>query len=320
MRARIHRIGSEVGYPNQKKSDPRKCEVLDRKIIRYRSGRIYTRYLFKNLLERIVEDMTDRVDREFDNLVVIDGDEGVGKSSLAYKLCTMLDPTFTLEERYVYSLEEFLQKLTEDTTIRGKVFLFDEATNVANNRQWMETGNTIFTKILEKIRSRGLTMVLCIPFYGRLDKYVRTWRVKFRLKAHETSWERDREIKRGYFELQVPERKTMIDERTGEEYVVVKYRSYGYGKFPKVPAETWAEYNRVKDEHFDQSIQEDLEKLQGRRSNEEYKKDKASIGIMALALYEEGRSYQEIADMTGMNYQTLKGRVWAAKKAREREG
>lgn len=319
-RAVIKRIGGQTGYPNHLARDPRRCTVEDRHIIRYRGPRnkIYVEYLYEELLDRVVEDMRNRVDDEYDNLVVIDGDEGVGKSNLAYIICKRIDPDFDLETGYIYNLEEFLERLDQDKR-RGRVFLFDEATNVANNRQWMESGNTAFTKILEMIRSRGHTIIMCIPHYGRLDKYVREWRVKFRLTACERTWDIRRERLRGYFELQIPHRRKVIDKGTGEERLVVNFKSYGFGRFPKVPKSVWDEYNRTKDAHFDENIVRELDHIQGKRSNEEYKRDKAAIGELALTLYEMGLGYQEIADRAGMPYQTLKGRVWAAKKKRDSE-
>ena len=99
--------GDVVGYPDIYNPCPgeRTVTVLDRQIVRHRTGSLYIRYLLDDLLDRLVEDMRENIAREYDNVVIVTGKEGVGKSNLAYELCHRFDPDFSMEDGYIYDLQ-----------------------------------------------------------------------------------------------------------------------------------------------------------------------------------------------------------------------
>ena len=62
------------------------CDVLDAQIKMYRSGKFFIQYLYKDLLQKLAEDMHQNVKADYDNVVMIEGGEGSGKSNLAWNL------------------------------------------------------------------------------------------------------------------------------------------------------------------------------------------------------------------------------------------
>ena len=148
------------------------AEVLDHHIIRYPSGKIFVRYLYKDLLEILAEDMRMNLKRGYDNVICIEGAEGSGKSNLAWQLLRRFDPDFEFQDQYVYSMDEFKEKLQEGDD-NHSAFWMDEATYLANNREWQSQQNRDLVSLLEMMRSRGWTICLCIPTVERLDVYIR---------------------------------------------------------------------------------------------------------------------------------------------------
>ena len=156
---------------------------------RYRSGKYYFRYLYEELSERLTGEMRENIEHFFDNLVVVIGDEGVGKSNLAYYLCKSFDPDFDLEKSYSYEWDTFIEQL--DAPEHQKVYWLDEAINLASGREWMKEANKMLIKILTTMRSWAFTIVMCIPVFKNLDVYIRMHRTRYLLVAKCMRWPGD---------------------------------------------------------------------------------------------------------------------------------
>lgn len=110
--------------PGETKGTPMgNLEIEDYSVKRWPSGKIYVRYLYKDLLDRLAEDMKANINDSYDNFVVIDGPVGSGKSNLAYALCIRYDQGFDFRQ-YVYDANGFKSKLNDD--ISKKTFWIDE--------------------------------------------------------------------------------------------------------------------------------------------------------------------------------------------------
>lgn len=209
------------------------CEVLDHKIIRYPNGKIFVRYLYKNLLEKLAEDMHRNISRGYDNVIGTEGPEGSGKSNLAWQCCRRYDPDFDFNTQYVYSMEEFKQKLNAGDDVHA-VFWCDEATYMANNREWQSQDNRDLVTMLEMMRSRGWTLNMCIPTVERLDVYIREHRLRYILRCGPAEFDRAGGYKeRGFFEL--------LRRNAAGKMIHV-----GYGTFDPMPEDVKLEYEKRK--------------------------------------------------------------------------
>ena len=304
----VFEMGDVVYYPYPMKKSERTMTVLDRNIIRYnQTGKMFIQYLYDGLLEHIVEDMHANVDNDLDNLVVISGREGSGKSNLAYHLCKLFQPDFNLEAGYIYEFNSFIKKLHDEPGgDRGRVFWMDEATNIASNRDWMRTDNKAFIQMLEMMRSRGWTLVMCIPSVDRLDVYIREYRLRYLLIARETGWENHSTRSRGYVEVKFP--------RGGGRWSTI-----GFAKFPKMPPDVKEEYESVKMGHQKEKITELKEKADSeKRSKEGMRADKRRIRSLMLYLHENvGLTYPEIASISGYAKDSVKEIVTQARLDRD---
>lgn len=301
----VYDPGDEVGYPRLDNPQGRLCTVIDRNVIRYASGKSYVQYLLDGLLEHLVEDMHANIDNDFDNLVVVSGKEGSGKSNLAYHLCKLFDPEFDLEDGYIYEFEAFIEKLASaDGKDRGKIFWMDEATNIASNRDWMRSDNKTFIQMLEMMRSRGWTLVMCIPAVERLDVYIREYRLRYHLIARELSWE-DRPAKsRGFVEVRFP-------KGAGTWFTI------GYARFPQMTPEEKNLYESIKLKRQNEKIKEIQNKVvKEKRTKEGMAKDKEKIRRLVLYAHEQGATYVEIAQIVGCSRDHVKDMLRQARAER----
>ena len=302
----LYEPGDVVGYPNPTDPKGKTMIVKDRYVHQYRSRKKYVRYLYENLIDRLVEEMHENIEKDLDNVVAIWGGEGSGKSSLAYDVAKRFNPDFDIEESYVLSFEELLEKVNTMDHDEGAIFWLDEATNISNNRDWMRSDNKAFITMLEMFRSRHWTLLMCIPDYDRLDVYLREQRVRFSLHAQWLSWEFDREKKRGYFHM------TRIDTTTG-------YRvedKVGYGCFNDISGEDRKIYAAVKDSTQSAKLREMYMKKVGRAENS---KQGEALRALILEKKESGCTVEEIAEQTGLAEQTVMNYCTKARKDRKKK-
>lgn len=191
MTRHIFEEGDRVQWPNTQipasAESERALTVESMDATRYRpSGKYYVRYLYKELMDRVVEDMHSNIEQHFDNLVVFCGDEGTGKSNGAYYLCKRFDPDFDLSKSYAYTWDDFIAKLTDGEP--QKVYWLDEAINLASGRDWMKEANKMLIRVLQTMRSKGMTLVMCVPVLKNLDVYIREHRTRYVFVAKCMRW------------------------------------------------------------------------------------------------------------------------------------
>lgn len=306
----IYKTGEIVSYPVLTDSNcKRKMEIKGSRIYHYPKGD-YIQYFFdghkektelpdekgtlQGLTDWLVHDMQQNVSNDYDNLVVICGAEGTGKSNLGVDVCKSYDPSFTLEERYIYDFLPFLKKLQADFNEpgNGRAYLLDEATNLVSNRDWNKDENKHMIQLLEMFRSRGLTLVLCIPSFDRLDKYIREFRARFILECYDLP-QGNRFGGRGYYKLKICKDNLTV----------------GIGTFPEMSSEDKKIYEKLKLRSQETKLNEMIQAAdpdndgKGERLAKSSERNKK----MARWFYEhEGWSNKEISEQFGIPEGTLR--------------
>lgn len=211
---------------------------------------------------------------------------------MAVDLCKSYDPSFTIQDRYIYDFYPFLKKLEQDFTIKGggRAYLMDEATNLVSNRDWNKEDNKHMIQLLEMFRSRGLTLVMCIPSFDRLDVYIREHRARFKIECKDLP-KGNKFSGRGFYELTVLPSKTVA-----------------HGTFPIMSASDKAVYEALKEKSQASKLQEmikaadpdgDNGKGRLRESTDRNKK------MVAWFVLHEGWSYQDVSEQFGIPYGTV---------------
>ena len=119
---------------------------------------------------------------DWDNVVVITGDVGRGKSNLAL---WMMDEWHKLQDKDINTIDfrdvvAMTSKEFADNISKAKNFdiLINDESGDISNRTSMNQTNVIFMKAYQVIRGANLFTILCIPSIWYLDSFFRKTRVK----------------------------------------------------------------------------------------------------------------------------------------------
>ena len=284
-------------------------EVADYQIFAHRNGKIFIRYLLKDLLDEIAADMRKNVRDDYDNVVIVDGGEGSGKSNLMYQLLVRYDPSFDMERGYTYDADSFRAKIREGGDI-GRTFWMDEGSIIANNRDWTSTNNKSFVNVLETCRSRHYTLGICIPAFERLDVYIREHRVRYLLHCEPMTFSEGGMKPRGYCEVR------KRNDVTGQLELI------GYAEYSKMPEDVAAKYKELKlssqTKLFEDLYGEDADDSPGAKYKKKYEQGEAKLDTAMLKLYDSGVGLEELQEMFGIeSKKTLQNRLSKARKRGE---
>ena len=307
---KIFEPGDTVYYPVLTEPTGRSLIVKGGRIFRYPSGKTYISYIFdghredgQGLTDRLADDVKSSVKNEYDTIGIIVGKVGSGKSNLGVDVCKSCDPTFTLEERYVFDLLPFMKYLDEhwNELKPGMAFLMDEAVNIANNREWQNQVNVSFGKFLTMFRSLGLILIMIIPEKKRLDNYLREGeRTKFLMECKDLP-NGGKYEGRGFYEL-------TVDNHT-----------VGMGTFPKMDTDIIDNYLEKKKEGQRTKLTEmisDMEAANQKGSKRLVEAANRNKKMVAEFL-EMGWGYQDISDKFDIPYNTVKR--WAYEYYKDKE-
>lgn len=267
------------------------CTIAGYDIIRYPSGKVFIRRLYSDLLDRLVDRMHMNVAQDYDNIVVIQGAEGSGKSSLAYSICKAYDPDFDIAEQYVYSVDDLKKKLARGDVERVAWWL-DEGSNIANNREWQSQDNRDIVSLTEMMRSKGWTLVICIPRVERLDLYLREFRLRYLLTCEPMKF-RGEKKNRGYFSLEARSNSGQM-------------KLCGYGAYDPIPEPDASKYRAIKLAAQEAKIKEVVERPKGGEGyKKKYESERKAMRAAILRAKESGMSREEIMRIWGLSYNQL---------------
>ena len=158
----------------------------------------------------------DYLNKQYDWVMVIDGFEGVGKSTLAIQVCKEIDPTFDLT-RVCFTPRQYLNSV-ENAKKRTSI-LYDEAGTGLFSREAMTLTSRILNKVMMTVRDKNLFHCLVLPSFFQLDKNIRENRATSLLHVYA----------RGRFSFYSRKRLKMISIKN---YYAAQRPNF-YGTFPK---------------------------------------------------------------------------------------
>lgn len=109
--------------------------------------------------------------QDMDFLLLIVGERGSGKSTVAVRLCELVDPDFTIQN-VVFSPKEFTDLLRSGKLKDGSAVLLDEAGVAFGSRDWFSSQSKSFNSFTQVSRTMHLFVVFTAPSEKMVDSQV----------------------------------------------------------------------------------------------------------------------------------------------------
>jgi hypothetical protein len=144
----------------------------------------------KRIIDEKIRPSLEKKDKDF--VMCVDGGEGVGKSWLSFQLAKFYDPTFNLS-RVVFDAEEFREAIFRAK--KGQAIIYDEAFTGLSSRSSLSVINRALVSLMMQMRQKNLFVIVVLPTFFLLDKYVALFRTKVLFHVYENKG------RRGYFRV-----------------------------------------------------------------------------------------------------------------------
>jgi hypothetical protein len=203
--------------------------------------------LKKNLDEKVIP-MLQKKDK--DCVIALDGKEGSGKSTLAFQIGKYVDPTLDLS-RIVFNAEQFRNAIYKAK--KGQCVVFDEAFTGLSSRAALSGINRALVSLMMQMRQKNLLVIIVLPTFFLLDKYVALFRARALVHVYESSG------RRGYFRLYNSKLKKILyltgkkDYSYGWKNARTRFRGRFYGVFALGDDEVEEKYRKLKEEALKES-------------------------------------------------------------------
>lgn len=207
--------------------------------------------IYSDMLPTFVKILQGRIKDHYQNVAMINGGTGSGKSNLGVGVLKLMDPEWDLEANYCYDTIDYLDLLSNPTS---RLILVDEATNVLNSLDSRDRQNNDAVKLLDMMRSFGRTSILCTPNFMAVNKRVRNDHTDFLLAIPDRPLIRSYK-RRGFFELYIPIRNLWAEE--------TYWQCAGAGIFSEMDPETKRIYEKVKAAHQIATMQRIRKRIKG---------------------------------------------------------
>lgn len=177
-----------------------------------------------------VSELRHRMATDNDNVVVIDGYEGTGKSNLGILLAKTLNPSFDPARDCVFNHGDW-QRIF-NANLSRQVYLIDEGGNLLFSRDYASSDSKTFVKLLMQARILQSTIIIAMPNINWLEKYVREHRIRYRIHM----------FRRGAAIFQL----TKTDWRSGGVRMVDCFKASQIGSVRSLDPALWARYQERK--------------------------------------------------------------------------
>lgn len=169
--------------------------------------------IYSDAYDDLIKRLAWRVKHDMQNVIIIDGDTGSGKSAMALNICVDLSKRlkcgFDLSKDYIYDMSDLWRKL--DDEYANPINLLDEGTVTIASNTAQEKQSKQFTTLLDTMRSKHWTTIICTPGYKRVNAVVRKDHADFKIRCASKTHPLVAGYGRGFFECRRVSRKEFDD-------------------------------------------------------------------------------------------------------------
>ena len=130
-------------------------------------------------MPNFTQNIMKRVRNDWDAMIVITGEHGVGKSTLMQQFGFEMDKHFDQKNNisYIPTVKNITEKF--NAIQKFQVFGIDEAMEVMYKQDFMKDFQKALIKMYARERKQNKITIMCIPAFGDLSKTFRNTRVKY---------------------------------------------------------------------------------------------------------------------------------------------
>ena len=234
-------------------------------------------YMDKGLYNQLEHSVKPSVQKEdFDFVLIVEGEEGSGKSVFSQQIAKILDPKFSIEQ-IAFTANEFIDKITKAK--KNQCIIFDEGFTGLSSRSSLSEINNLVISLMMEMRQKNLFIIIVMPSLFMLDKYAVLHRAKgvfhiYMRKGRRGFWRFFNKKAMKYLYL------------TGKKFYEYQYAEHtSFGRFKKQYMVNEAEYRRKKGLSF---------KKKTRSTRAEAYKEQRDI-LIFLFMREERKSYRQMS-------------------------
>lgn len=202
-------------------------------------------YIYPKLKNRLDTKIKNELSKtNHDYVMVVDGREGSGKSTLAFQVGKYVDSSLDLS-RVTFNPDQFREAIFKAK--KNQCVIYDEAITGFSSRSSLSGVNRILISLMMQMRQKNLFVIIVLPTYFLLDKYVALFRARVLIHVYECSG------KRGYFKVYNYKQKKdlYLLGKITYSYVPKKVRTRFKGRFYGVFAlgdyKVEEKYNKLKE-------------------------------------------------------------------------
>lgn len=130
------------------------------------------------------------IKKDADDVYLVDGGEGAGKSVFAMQFAKAIDSSFNIE-RICFTPDEFIKAIQDAQ--KGQAIIYDEAYSGLASRQSLSEINKLIVSMMMEMRQKNLVVIIVLPTFFMLDKYVAIFRSRGLFHIYQSRG------RRGYF-------------------------------------------------------------------------------------------------------------------------
>ena len=234
---------------------------------------------------------------KFDNVLIIDGPEGVGKTTLSIEACWYLtDGKFTIDD-IVFTPKQFFAKIK--TAKPGSAILFDEFIMSGLSTEAFNKVQAEIIKMLTVIRKRKLYIILVIPYFFMLRKYFALARSKCLIHVYTPDG-----MDRGYFQFFNYIQKKMLFLKGKMDYKYNVVDCSFRGRFYNTA------WNIINEKAYDKKKEEAISMI-GMSEGQLLKvaNMKETLDFIKYIMLNEHALFQRVVNQRNRGYELLFGRV-----------
>ena len=158
--------------------------------------------IYSDAYDDLIRRLVWRIKHDMQNVIIIDGDTGSGKSALALNICLDLARAmqvgFDLSKDYIYDMNDLWKKLDDEYS--NPINLLDEGTVTISSSNAQQKQDKSFATLLDTMRSRHWTTIICTPGYKRVNSVVRKDHADFKIRCASKTHPLIKGYGRGFFE------------------------------------------------------------------------------------------------------------------------